>query len=147
MNYSKMRTLRKAAGKSQEDLAQVLGVNRATISKYETGAIEPPLAQIVEIARALDVDLGELLDGETSVLYRVHQSAFEAGRQAEQLNNAALRSVFEPDGYSFSDTELLLIRSFSQLNDEGQQKAVERVEELTEIPKYKKAPDATNAQD
>ena len=31
-----------------------------------------------------------------------------------------------------------LLELFDQLNDEGQTKAVERVEELTEIPKYKK---------
>ena len=34
----------------------------------------------------------------------------------------------------------LLLTAFDKLNDEGQQKAVERVEELTEIPKYKKEP-------
>lgn len=33
-----------------------------------------------------------------------------------------------------------LIDIYSQLNPEGQSKAVERVEELTEIPKYKKEP-------
>ena len=33
-----------------------------------------------------------------------------------------------------------LLAVFDQLNDEGQSKAVERVEELTEIPKYKKEP-------
>lgn len=33
-----------------------------------------------------------------------------------------------------------LIDNFSQLNPEGQQKAIERIEELTEIPKYKKDP-------
>lgn len=32
----------------------------------------------------------------------------------------------------------LILTAFDQLNDEGQSKAVERVEELTEIPKYKK---------
>lgn len=138
MNFQKMREARKTAGKSQEELAKALGVNRATVSKYETGVIEPPLAQIVQIARFLDMNFGDLLDGEAYLLYKAHQSGFEAGRQAEQLNNAALRSVFEPDGYSFSEPELFLIRSFSQLNDEGQAKAVERVEELTEIPKYQK---------
>ena len=35
-----------------------------------------------------------------------------------------------------------LLTAFDQLNDEGQSKAVERVEELTEIPKYKKMPQA-----
>lgn len=35
-------------------------------------------------------------------------------------------------------TKQRLLTAFDQLNDEGQSKAVERVEELTEIPKYKK---------
>lgn len=33
-----------------------------------------------------------------------------------------------------------IIQEFSKLNHEGQAKAVERVEELTEIPKYQKKP-------
>lgn len=32
--------------------------------------------------------------------------------------------------------EIRMIQSFQKLNDEGQQKAAERVEELTEIPRY-----------
>lgn len=136
MNFQKMRDARKAAGKSQDDLAKELGVNRATISKYETGVIEPSLAQIVHIARILDMDFGDLLDGEAYRLYKAHQSGFEAGQQAAQIDNIALKSVFESDGYTFSDAELLLVRAFSQLNPEGQQKAVERVEELTEMPKF-----------
>lgn len=43
----------------------------------------------------------------------------------------------------------LAITALCKLNEEGQQKAVERIEELAEIPKYQKekAPDATNIQD
>ena len=44
-------------------------------------------------------------------------------------------------GYLFSDEERALIRSFHTLNSEGQKKAIERVEELTEIPKYQKNPE------
>lgn len=42
---------------------------------------------------------------------------------------------------------MLTLSAFSKLNPTGQQKAVERVEELTEIPKYQKAPPQTDAQD
>lgn len=48
---------------------------------------------------------------------------------------------FHGKGYSFSEEEEKLIRSFNKLNAEGQQKAVERVEELTEIPKYQRTED------
>lgn len=140
MNYQMIRAARKAAGISQDELAQFLGVNRATISKYETGIIEPSFSQLAQIASYLEIDFGEFLDGEAYRLYQAHRSGFDAGVRAEQISNMALRSVFEPEGYSFSETEMLLVKTFSQLNPEGQTKAVERVEELTEIPKYQKKP-------
>lgn len=36
MNFQAIRNARKAAGVTQEQLAEVLGINRATLSKYET---------------------------------------------------------------------------------------------------------------
>lgn len=63
MDFKKMREIRKAAKMSQEDLAQAMGVNRATISKYETGAIEPSLAQLTKAAYILNVDIADLMGG------------------------------------------------------------------------------------
>ncbi len=63
--------------------------------------------------------------------------------------------IFKPEQYSHEElaeikagawaaykgtAEQSLLSAFGKLNDEGQSKAVERVEELTEIPKYKKEP-------
>ena len=39
-----------------------------------------------------------------------------------------------------------LIEAFSELNKEGQKVAVERVKELTQIPKYQKAPAGDSTQ-
>ena len=61
MDYKKIRALRKAAKMSQDDLAQALGLNRATVSKYETGTIEPSLAQLCKIANVLNVRVEELM--------------------------------------------------------------------------------------
>lgn len=144
MKYLDIRSARKKAGKSQDDLAKVLGVNRATISKYETGSIEPTVSQLIKIAEYLNTDLTDLFDMEASLFQRAFQSGFESGietqSKSESIESLALRSVFSDDGYSFSQKEISMIQSFSKLNDEGQQKAVERVEELTEIPKYQKEP-------
>lgn len=43
-------------------------------------------------------------------------------------------------GMPLDKPSFALLTAFSQLNEEGQAKAVERVEELTEIPKYQKKP-------
>lgn len=151
MKFLDIRTARKRAGKSQDDLAQLLGVNRATISKYETGAIEPSVSQLMKIADYLQTDLENLFDLNASFFQRGFQAGYESGikvkSQEDSIEARAIRAVWADDGYSFSEMELALIGAFSKLNDEGQRKAVERIEELTEIPKYKKAPDATNIQD
>lgn len=138
MNHQRIRSARKAAKKSQDDLANYLGVNRATISKYETGAIEPSVSQLVQISKFLGVHFSEFLDDVEAQVYKAYSSGFDAGVRAEEISNLALHSVMHDDGYRFTETEVLLVKAFSQLNDEGQQKAVERVEELTEIPKYQK---------
>ena len=43
-------------------------------------------------------------------------------------------------GMRLDSARFALLTAFDQLNEEGQTKAVERVEELTEIPKYQKKP-------
>lgn len=49
---------------TQEELAKKIGVNRATISKYENGSISPTLGQLKRIAKELDVSVGDLSDSE-----------------------------------------------------------------------------------
>ncbi|MBE6976000.1 MAG: helix-turn-helix transcriptional regulator [Ruminococcaceae bacterium] len=62
-------------------------------------------------------------------------------RHTKELVLNKLRIYFRSKYDKLTDQDYLSIKSlidtFSQLNEEGQQKAVERVEELTEIPKYK----------
>lgn len=52
---------RKKAGLTQEQLAATIGVKRAVISKYETGAIEPSISQLQKISDALNVSISYLL--------------------------------------------------------------------------------------
>lgn len=61
-----IRDLRKAAGMTQTDLAKLLGVNRATISKYENGTINLNVSQLQKIADALGVDVFSLADWDTA---------------------------------------------------------------------------------
>ena len=57
----RIRAARRRQLKTQEDLAQHLGVKRAVISKYETGAITPTLGQLRKIAEFLSVPFNELV--------------------------------------------------------------------------------------
>ncbi|MDE5539584.1 MAG: helix-turn-helix domain-containing protein [Bacilli bacterium] len=53
---------RKEKGYSQEDLAQVLGVARQTISKWELGETSPDLKQAGEIAKTFEISLDVLVN-------------------------------------------------------------------------------------
>ena len=55
MAYKSIRDARKKLNLTQDDLAAKLGVNRATISKYENGVIDIPPSQARELARILKI--------------------------------------------------------------------------------------------
>lgn len=61
MVHNRIREVRKAARITQEQLAKSLGVNRATLSRYESGDIDPPSSQLQRIATALNVSVPELI--------------------------------------------------------------------------------------
>ena len=53
-----IRTRRKTAGLSQEELAALLGVSRNTLAGWETGHSRPDLDRVPDLCRALKMPLG-----------------------------------------------------------------------------------------
>jgi transcriptional regulator with XRE-family HTH domain len=58
-----VRRLRHERNITQEELAARAGIHRTQTGAIETGRHEPRVSTLVRIARALDVELSELLDG------------------------------------------------------------------------------------
>ena len=58
----RVRELREAARLSQERLAERAGVQTQTVSRVETGAVNPALGTLAQLAAGLDVALSDLLD-------------------------------------------------------------------------------------
>src|SRR5262245_36423952 len=56
-----LRTVRLACGVSQEELAERLGIERVTLSRYESGARTLPLATLVRVAELLRRPIAEFL--------------------------------------------------------------------------------------
>jgi len=54
--------LREARGQTQQQVARVAGVPRATWANLESGAANPTLAVLIKVARALQVRLEELIE-------------------------------------------------------------------------------------
>jgi transcriptional regulator with XRE-family HTH domain len=58
-----IRALRKGAGLSQEELANVAGLHRTYVGAVERGEKNVSLLNIVQLARALRVTPADLLEG------------------------------------------------------------------------------------
>jgi transcriptional regulator with XRE-family HTH domain len=70
-----LREHRQDAGKTLEEIAGSVGMTRATISKYETGKILPPVATVERLADALGVAADQrraLIDAATAAHTEVH---------------------------------------------------------------------------
>jgi len=58
-----LSTLRQEAGFTQDRLAAEVFMNRASVSRYERGHCYPRLDHVVRLARAIDVQVRDLLYG------------------------------------------------------------------------------------
>jgi XRE family transcriptional regulator, regulator of sulfur utilization len=57
-----IQALREARGQTQQQIARVAGIPRATWANLESGAANPTLAVLVKVAQALQVRLEELIE-------------------------------------------------------------------------------------
>jgi transcriptional regulator with XRE-family HTH domain len=58
----KLQTLRKKASMSQDDLAELIGVSRQAISKWERSEALPDLYNAKKLAEVFSITLDELMD-------------------------------------------------------------------------------------
>ena len=109
---SRLRQAREHSGLTQQDLAEKLGVTKSAIGNYENGVSSPKWDVLLKIFDILHV--------EPNFLYQ---------------DNFSLNTT-EP--IVLTPQQSALLSSFDQLNEEGQQKAVDYVEDLVLTGRYKK---------
>lgn len=114
---------RQSSGMTQQQLADLLGVQRSAISKYEKGIVSPNVATIKKIASALGVTIADLMGWE-------EEYEFRDVPPGEPHNLEVTKK------WAMNKQKARLDEAFEKLNQTGQEKAVERVEELTMIDKY-----------
>ena len=107
---------------TQKELAEKCGMADSAIRKYESGKVVPKLDTIAKIARAMGLYAGDLVD---------------AGQWGQVQPGE--------DSETASAAESQLIYHFRTLNDNGQTVAVERVQELTQIPAYQRRTDTAQS--
>lgn len=155
----KIKRARKKAGLTQKQLGEKMGVSFQSIAQWENDLRNPKLDTLIRIAKALGVPVASLIPGNPVEIgfglqgYRVDGKVFltdeslkrikaqreltpddlEKGKkQAEEIE--AMLSEYEAEKNIPSELEIL--RVYRKLNTAGKKKAIERLEELSEIPKY-----------
>lgn len=85
----RLKSLRKAAGITQQELADNLGVHLQTVSKWERGISEPDFSLLGDLASALGVTLEKLLGAaEGDCTYGGYFSPEDEGRALASARRA-----------------------------------------------------------
>lgn len=119
----RIRNSRINAGMTQKELGSRMGVDSATVGKYERGILNPKLQTLEKIAAALGVTVWEL-----GVVDSPEYRKVVADRRISKYKESASENT------KFKEIEI----AFKKLNPVGQEKALERIRELTEISRYLK---------
>lgn len=118
----RLKLRRKEIGFSAEKVADQLGVSPATIYRYEKGDIKKvPVDSLAELAKILQTTPAYLMGWES---------------QADQAEINDLLAQIQASEEKEQSRIAEMIQDFKKLNDDGKAKAIERVHELTEIPRY-----------
>lgn len=117
-----IKKFRKEKGLTQKQLGElcVPRIAESTIRKYELGILNPKIETIEKIATALEIDP-----------FSLYSFDMATGLLEKSMN----------DKIQIDDKADTLLRNYQQLNDSGQDKAIEQVEMLTKIPEYRKDTD------
>jgi transcriptional regulator with XRE-family HTH domain len=117
--------------KMVEDLKKLYDVNiaKSTISKWENNKADPSMEYARILIKYFNVSLDYLLG-----ISKYKNKDEELKDYKSKMNEFAKKH-----NKNFYENKLL--NSFNKLNDEGKNEAIKRVDELTELNKYKKEED------
>lgn len=129
---AKIKRARESINLTQAQLAEKVGTTPQNISQYERGIRKPKYETLRKIADAVGCTVYDLVpDDEADKLS--HQLSFAFGSMVDELVNA--RELFLK-GFNEGQQEKYLLEAFEILNDKGKKIALERVDELLQIPAY-----------
>ena len=93
----RLAELRKAAGYTQEQLAQAIGASRRMVAYYETESQHPPIHILIELANALSLSTDQLLGVTPAKNGAPHGNSHLARRlkQLESLPSNDQKAIFK----------------------------------------------------
>lgn len=118
----RLRAIRKEHGLTQQNIADVLGVDRTTYTVYEGGSITPSPATLVKLSQIYNVTVGYLIGVEENhpELRKIPEE-----KQREKLLSSDPISLLKKE-----EKELLLY--FRVISDEEKRKIIDEMKALTQ---------------
>lgn len=114
---------------SQKQLADKLGTSPQNLAQYESGKRKPKIETLHRIALALNVGLDAFLTDEELHLFEDMTKLY--------LNSDSEIQELESLDERTSQENYLMVK-FRELNEKGQKKVTDYIDDLTQIPEYKK---------
>ena len=119
MMAENLKKVRKEHKLTQQDIANVLGIDRSTYTFYETGKTSPSISTIYKLAEIYNVSIGYLLG--------VEEPKGEVRKKTVSMNVAAQGT----DHIAFLDKdEQMLLMCYRIISDENKSKAIQMMKEL-----------------
>ena len=129
---SRVKELRLSLGLTQEEFGEKIGLKKSGISNIENGTRNLSIRNIKLISKTFNISEIWLQSGIDNNTLNTWDEAAIKNKLQEQIN------TIEQIQHTFGSDYVTLIESFDELNTKGKQKAIEVVDDLTLIPKYKK---------
>jgi transcriptional regulator with XRE-family HTH domain len=120
----RIKEAREAAGLSQAQLAEYLGINATTLSGYETGRHDPKSDTLIMIAKVCCTTVDYLLDHEPAVNERLSTAALNIAHKYDSLDEWGKRAI---DAIMDVESQRNSRRSIEDILDEAEQAAEEAI--------------------
>lgn len=119
----KIKIERKKAGLTQKQLGERLGVSFQAVAQWENDFRRPKYETIIKIADALMVQPEDILGDRDIRIVRITNKLDAIDNEFKKIELHQLNR---------------LTRAYEKLSTEGKEVAIERVEELAQLPQYQK---------
>ena len=117
-----IKKYRKTASLSQQNLATKTGLSIGTIQGYEQKRYLPKYENLKKLAAVLNCKVSDLDSSYSDMFFKITPDSF---------------TIALTDRDDYIPEKNMLIKYFNQLNNLGREEALKRIEELTEVTKYR----------
>jgi len=126
-----IKIFRQAAGMSQKELGDKIGVSGVAVMRYEKGQREPKIEMVKKIANACNVPYMRLYGWDGDQTLTIGEINEEMAKRLQDVGEMGLKTVEALRRNAMN-------AAYDSMNGKGQQKAVENVQDLAKIPEYQR---------